>query len=55
MPVLRRTSWNPIRLVAGANGITYGAIGIVILLHVLMIILLGFAIRLIRRKISARR
>ncbi len=47
-------SWNPIRLVAGGNGITYGAIGIGILLHVLMIIPLGFVIRLIRRKYRAR-
>jgi 5'-nucleotidase/UDP-sugar diphosphatase len=48
-------SWNPIRLVAGGNGITYGAIGIGIVLHVLMIIPLGFLIRFIRRKISAGR
>ncbi len=48
-------SWNPIRLVAGGNGITYGAIGIGILLHILMIIPLGFVIRLIRRKYVARR
>jgi 2',3'-cyclic-nucleotide 2'-phosphodiesterase (5'-nucleotidase family) len=46
-------SWNPVRLVAGGNVITYGAIGIGIVLHVLMIIPLGIAIRFIRRKISA--
>ncbi|MHB8910945.1 MAG: 5'-nucleotidase, partial [Syntrophales bacterium] len=48
-------SWNPIRLVAGGNGITYGAIGIGVFLHVVMILLIGFAIRLVRRKIAARR
>ncbi len=48
-------SWNPIRLVAGGNAITYGAIGIGVFLHVLMIIPLGFAIRFVRRKISVRR
>jgi 2',3'-cyclic-nucleotide 2'-phosphodiesterase (5'-nucleotidase family) len=48
-------SWNPIRLVAGGNGITYGAIGIGILLHLVMIIPLGIAIRFVRRKIAAGR
>ena len=48
-------SWNPIRLVAGGNGITYGAIGIGILLHLVTIIPLGIAIRFIRRKIAAGR
>jgi len=44
-------SWNPIRLIAGANGITYGAIGIGILLHIFGIVLIGFLFRLIRRRI----
>jgi 5'-nucleotidase/UDP-sugar diphosphatase len=44
-------SWNPIRLIAGGNGITYGAIGIGILLHILGIVLIGFFFRLIRRRI----
>jgi 5'-nucleotidase/UDP-sugar diphosphatase len=48
-------SWNPVDLIAGGNGITYGAIGIGILLHVLMALLIGFSVRLIRRKISAER
>ena len=47
-------SWNPVRLIAGGNGITYGAIGIVILLHVLAAILIGFLFRLIRRRIRMR-
>ncbi len=45
-------SWNPIRLIAGGNGITYGAIGIFILLHILGIVLIGFLFRLIRRRIK---
>jgi 5'-nucleotidase / UDP-sugar diphosphatase len=48
-------SWNPIRLIAGGNGITYGAIGIGILLHILGIILIGFFFRLIRRRIRIMR
>jgi 5'-nucleotidase/UDP-sugar diphosphatase len=44
-------SWNPIRLIAGGNGITYGAIGIGVLLHILGIVLIGFFFRLIRRRI----
>ena len=48
-------SWNPVDLIVGGNAITYGAIGIGVLLHVLMILLIGFLVRLIRRKISARR
>ncbi|MHB8770279.1 MAG: bifunctional metallophosphatase/5'-nucleotidase [Syntrophales bacterium] len=48
-------SWNPVALVAGGNMITYGAIAIGILLHILMLLLIGFTVRLIRRKISARR
>jgi 5'-nucleotidase/UDP-sugar diphosphatase len=47
-------SWNPIRLIAGGNGITYGAIGIGILLHVLGIVLIGFFFRLIRCRIRMR-
>ena len=47
-------SWNPIRLIAGGNGITYGAIGIVILLHVVGIVLIGFFFSLIRRRIRMR-
>ena len=43
-------SWNPIRLIAGGNWITYGAIGIGILLHILGIVLIGFFFRLIRRR-----
>ena len=45
-------SWNPIRLIAGGNGITYGAIGILILLHIVGIVLIGFVVRLIRRRIK---
>ena len=48
-------SWNPIRLIAGGNGITYGAIGIIILLHILGIVLIGFFFRLIRCRIRMRR
>ena len=48
-------SWNPIRLIAGGNGITYGAIGIGILLHILGVILIGFFFRLIRRRIRLRK
>jgi 5'-nucleotidase/UDP-sugar diphosphatase len=48
-------SWNPIRLIAGGNGITYGAIGIGVLLHILGIVLIGFFFRLIRRRIRMRR
>jgi 2',3'-cyclic-nucleotide 2'-phosphodiesterase (5'-nucleotidase family) len=48
-------SWNPVDLIAGGNIITYGAIGIGVLLHVLMILLIGFSVRLIRRKISTGR
>jgi len=48
-------SWNPIRLIAGGNGITYGAIGIVILLHILGAVLIGFLFRLIRRRIRMRK
>jgi hypothetical protein len=44
-------SWNPIRLIAGGNGITYGAIGIGILLHLLGIVVIGFFFRLIRHRI----
>jgi len=47
-------SWNPIRLVAGGNGITYGAIGIGILLHIVGIVLIGFFIRLIRRRMKTK-
>jgi 5'-nucleotidase / UDP-sugar diphosphatase len=47
-------SWNPIKLIAGGNGITYGAIGIFILLHVLGIVLIGFLFRLIRQRIRMR-
>jgi 5'-nucleotidase / UDP-sugar diphosphatase len=47
-------SWNPIRLVAGGNGITYGAIGIGILLHILGIVVIGFFFRLIRRRIRMK-
>ena len=43
-------SWNPIRLIAGGNWITYGTIGIGILLHILGIVLIGFFFRLIRRR-----
>ena len=45
-------SWNPIRLIAGGNGITYGVIGIGILLHILGIVVIGFFFRLIRRRIQ---
>lgn len=48
-------SWNPMRLVAGGNGITYGAIGIVLLLHLLGAVLIGFGVRLIRRRIRPGR
>ena len=48
-------SWNPIRLIAGGNWITYGAIGIGILLHILGIVLIGFVFRLVRRRIRMRR
>ena len=44
-------SWNPIRLIAGGNGITYGALGIGIGVLVLAVILLRLSIRLLRRKI----
>ena len=47
-------SWNPVRLIAGGNGITYGAIGIGILLHILGIVLIGFFFRLIRRRIRMK-
>jgi len=47
-------SWNPIRLIAGGNGITYGAVGIVILVPVLGAILIGFFFRLVRRRIRMR-
>jgi 2',3'-cyclic-nucleotide 2'-phosphodiesterase (5'-nucleotidase family) len=47
-------SWNPIRLIAGGNWITYGAIGIGILLNVLGIVLIGFLFRLIRRRIRMK-
>ncbi len=47
-------SWNPIRLIAGGNRITYGAIGIVILLHILGIVLIGFVFRLVSRRIRMR-
>ena len=43
-------SWNPIRLIAGGNWITYGAIGIGILLHIMGAVLIGFFFRLIRRR-----
>ena len=48
-------SWNPVRLVAGGNWITYGAIGIGILLHIVGIVLIGFLFRLIRRRIRMGR
>ena len=48
-------SWNPVALIAGGNGITYGAIGTGILLLLLMALLIGFTFRLIRRKMSAGR
>jgi 5'-nucleotidase/UDP-sugar diphosphatase len=48
-------SWNPIRLIAGGNVITYGAIGIGIVLHVLGIVLMGFVVRSVRRYISLKR
>ncbi|MBU0575142.1 MAG: hypothetical protein KJ800_06325 [Proteobacteria bacterium] len=44
-------SWNPIRLIAGGNGITYGVLGIGIGVLVLAVILLRLSIRLLRRKI----
>ena len=44
-------SWNPIRLIAGGNGITYGVLGIGIGVLVLTVILLRLSIRLLRRKI----
>jgi hypothetical protein len=47
-------SWNPIKLVAGGNAITYGAIAIFVLLHVLGIVLIGYLIRQIRRRIRMR-
>ncbi len=47
-------SWNPIRLITGGNGITYGAIGIGVLLHIVGIVLIGFFLRLIRRRIRMR-
>jgi 2',3'-cyclic-nucleotide 2'-phosphodiesterase (5'-nucleotidase family) len=47
-------SWNPIRLIAGGNGITYGAIGIGILLHILGAVLIGFLLRLVRHRIRHR-
>jgi len=47
-------SWNPIRLIAGGNIITYGAIGIGVLLHIIGIVVIGFFARLIRRRIRGR-
>jgi 2',3'-cyclic-nucleotide 2'-phosphodiesterase (5'-nucleotidase family) len=44
-------SWNPIRLIAGGNGITYGVLVIGMGVLVLAVILLRLSIRLLRRKI----
>jgi 2',3'-cyclic-nucleotide 2'-phosphodiesterase (5'-nucleotidase family) len=48
-------SWNPIRLIAGGNGITCGVLGIGIGVLVLAVILLRLSIRLLRRKIPSKR
>jgi 2',3'-cyclic-nucleotide 2'-phosphodiesterase (5'-nucleotidase family) len=47
-------SWNPIRLIAGGNGITYGAIGIGVSFLILGIVLIGFLLRLIRSRVRMR-
>jgi 5'-nucleotidase/UDP-sugar diphosphatase len=44
-------SWDPIRLIAGGNGITYGALGIGMGVLVLAVMLLRLSIRFLRRKI----
>ncbi len=48
-------SWNPVRLIAGGNGITYGALGIGIGVLALAGILTCLVIRFLRTKISSAR
>jgi 5'-nucleotidase/UDP-sugar diphosphatase len=48
-------SWNPVNLVAGGNAITYGALGIALVILILAAILLALAARFIRRRISSER
>jgi 5'-nucleotidase / UDP-sugar diphosphatase len=40
-----RPSWNPIKLIAGGNAITYGALALVLLLICLVVIIVRFAVR----------
>ncbi len=47
-------SWNPVALVGGGNAITYGAMGIGLLIVVLTAGLVFLAVRLVRRKLTDR-
>ncbi len=47
---IAQPSWNPVNLIAGGTMITYGAIGILILVILIIIMLIWIIVRLVRRK-----
>ena len=48
-------SWNPIALLAGGNAITWGAVGIALVLLVLIGLAIGITVRFVRKRLQSSR